>query len=58
MVCLFNLHNLHLTMKGGSNDFLGVENLHPLYFFGSRDLSCFFFKVFKSVWLNKSVLRY
>ena len=28
--------------EGGSNIFLGVENLHARYFFGSRDLSRIF----------------
>ena len=33
---------LAVYMTGRSNVFFWVENLHPRYFFGSRDLSCIF----------------
>ena len=33
---------LEVYMTGGPTFFLGVENLHARYFFGSRDLSHIF----------------
>ena len=52
-------HNLQLTsiisplleayMTVGSDVFFWVENLHARYFFGSRDLSCIFLGLEKSM---------
>ena len=35
---------LEVYMTEGSDLFWGVEHLHPRYFFGSRVLSCIFFR--------------
>ena len=48
---------LAVYMTGRFDVFFGVENLHPRYFL-SQEICHVFFRFLKSVWLNKSVLRY
>ena len=47
---------LEVYMTGGSDVFFGVENLHDRYFFGSRDLSCIFFRSYRSMRIFLSLI--